>query len=597
MAKTARRIAFTAAAACCALTLTLCACASPKSYDDCTVVLVLPDGASCAKNVQTVSRGSDVTFSVTMPENRRILDVDYGEYTVYGGQTQTSVKRYRLTLHAVRYSAYVEVTDGVALTTAYMPNGGEGETVTVTESAAHLRPVSLNAQHAFTRDGYVQTGWNTAPDGSGKHYNFGGRLDHVQTELTLYAEWQEESDLSQFVFTLLEYSDNLALTKYTGDGGTVAVPASVNGKPVVEISSGAFAGKDIPKLVLADSLRQIEKGAFTDCEIGELVMFDSLWDVSDDSFTGCTLSRLYLNADTAPRYSGNYFDAFPDKCDRLRMLEGKRKIILSAGSSARFGYDSPAIEKHFEGYSAVNMGVYAYANMRPQLEIICHYAQAGDILVHGTEFDAIDQQFCAGDSLGYEIFAMTESNYDLLSLLDMSTYTDIFDSYYDYSYMRARMSEKSYELTIKDLDEDGNATQTATYNDYGDYVLYRKNNEELKNFGIKRAYYNAAHFPQEKIDRLNAVLGKFTEKGVDAVYTYTPRMNTSLSEDSTEESIAYLGRYLDERLTVPVIADIHESLYSPLYFYGTDNHLSTEGADIYTQKTIEYLEKYLNSKK
>ena len=70
----------------------------------------------------------------------------------------------------------------------------------------------------------------------------------------------------------------------------------------------------------------------------------------------------------------------------------------------RFGFDSMKIERELEGYSAVNMGVYAYANMRPQLELISLCAKEGDIVLHGTEFDAIDQQFCVSDTLGYEIF-------------------------------------------------------------------------------------------------------------------------------------------------------------------------------------------------
>lgn len=593
-----KRCAVAAAlAACMALSAPLYSCALPKKFDDCTVALVLPEGASCGKSVQTAKRGTDVTFDISLPADERIISVSYDNYTVYGGQGNTSRKNFRITLHSVRYSDYVEIATGKALTTLYMPNGGEGGEIAVTESAAHLRPVSLNARNAFSREGYIQTGWNTLPDGGGEHYNFAGRLNHEDAQLTLYAEWQKESDPSLFEFAPIEYTDNVEITAYYGGNGEIAIPADIDGKSVVRIAEGAFAGVSAKKLVLPDSITEIEEGAFSDCDIGELVMFDSLTEVSDASFENCTLTTLQLNAYTPPAYSGNYFDSFPDKCDRLKLLEGQRKIILSGGSSARFGYDSRMIEEQTEGFEVVNMGVYAYADMRPQLDIILSMAEEGDILLQGTEFDAIDQQFCTGDELGYEIFAMTESNYDLLALLDIRTYEGVFDGYAEYTYLRRRMSEKSYDMTVKDFDEDGNPTTAATYNDYGDYILYRKNNEEMKNFGIKRAYYNAVHFPDEKIESFNAVMQKFTRKGVQVLYNYTPRMSTSLSEDSTPESVKELGIYLDERLDVPIIGDIRDSLYSPLYFFGTDNHLSTEGAKIYTQKTIDNLKKYLDGEK
>lgn len=35
------------------------------------------------------------------------------------------------------------------------------------------------------------------------------------------------------------------------------------------------------------------------------------------------------------------------------------------------------------------------------------------------------------------------------------------------------MAARSYAVSPSDLDEDGNAVDTPSYNEYGDYVLYR----------------------------------------------------------------------------------------------------------------------------
>ena len=68
--------------------------------------------------------------------------------------------------------------------------------------------------------------------------------------------------------------------------------------------------------------------------------------------------------------------------------------------------------------------------------------------------------------------------------------------------------------------------------------------------------------------------------------TYAPRNRYALSEDSTKEERARLHTYLKQNLIVPVISELEDSLYSGVYLYGTDNHLSTEGVKLRTEKII-----------
>lgn len=56
--------------------------------------------------------------------------------------------------------------------------------------------------NTFTRDGYVFTGWNTAPDGSGVSYSDGGTyvVPHEPSEylITLYAQWEKAYYIQDF---------------------------------------------------------------------------------------------------------------------------------------------------------------------------------------------------------------------------------------------------------------------------------------------------------------------------------------------------------------------------------------------------------------
>ena len=77
------------------------------------------------------------------------------------------------------------------------------------------------------------------------------------------------------------------------------------------------------------------------------------------------------------------------------------------------------------------------------------------------------------------------------------------------------------------------------------------------------------------------------------LFEYSPRSRTSITDDSDYLTAAELGLYLENQLTVPVIGQIEDSLMSAYYFFGTDNHLSDDGVQIYTKRVTEEIKKYL----
>ena len=86
---------------------------------------------------------------------------------------------------------------------------------------------------------------------------------------------------------------------------------------------------------------------------------------------------------------------------------------------------------------------------------------------------------------------------------------------------------------------------------------------------------------------------KFLDRGVTVYFSYTPRNRSSLTERSTPEAIAALHRHLCETVCVPVISNIEDSLFSGVYFWLIDSHLSTEGVMLRTERIIRDLEAVL----
>ena len=572
------------------LLLFLAGC-TPADRGKPTCTIVFEDNSSLflSRKVYEFGQNEDLTVSVGVPSGYRISSVNYEHYSLSPQNgSSASYDYYSLMLHQVRYSAVIRLTCAPTFSTTYHPGGGTGASIAVLEEGPHLYANTLPYRAQFVREGYLSVGWNTTPDGTGTHIGFGSRAEHGDSRhLDLYPEWLPVTRLEAFTYTRAD--GEITITGCAPPGKQLVLPAYIDGLPVTAIGAGAFGEVEADIVVFPPTLNTVEPGAFRSLTAGALYLFDDLQTISEDAFGPYEITRLHINAMREPVYSGSYFDTFPDKVDYLRSLREEDKIVLFSGSSARFGYDSPMLEASFPDYRVVNMGVYAYSNMLPQARILLHFMKQGDLLLSSPELDAIDTQFCGSTQLDKETFCMLEGNYDLFSLLDCREFTNVFGAFSDYQAARAPMAPRSYSDSPSLYDEDGRRQEQATYNHYGDYILYRENNTAGENFGVKRAFYNANHIRPSDWQGLNGVYDSFAAKGITVYFTYSPRSATSLSPDSTAASIAELDTLLRDRLHAEVISPIESSLMDPLYFFATDNHLSTEGTVLHTAQVIEYL--------
>lgn len=479
----------------------------------------------------------------------------------------------------------------------YEGNGGTlkswaGDGVDLPMDSAHLRVNTAQGTGYFQREGYVLTGWNTAADGSGERIGLGSRT-HRREGLTLYAQWAQAAPEEAFSWEVR--GEQAWITGYAGADGPCVIPGELGGLPVRGICAGAFQGRAFETLVLPPALYTVEPGAFQSCAVGEIILFDALREISDGSFADCSgLTTLRVNAASRPVYSGSYFDTFSDKYDWLLSLRGRKKLVLASGSSGRYGYDSPALAAAFPDYTPANMGVYAYTNALPQLELIRGLMEPGDVLLSAPEFDAAQEQFCVSNRLDAPFWAMMESNYDAAALLDLRGYSGVFDSLGEYLQTRRGMAGRNYGESPASYDDDGNRYAFATYNRYGDLVLPRPNGERDVCLRHNIADYTTANVTPERMEALNEVYRQFLDERIGVYFTYTPRNRNSLTPDSTPAARRALHVSLVERLCVPVISDIEDSLYAGNYFYLIDSHLSSEGARIRTQRVIEDLRPWLD---
>lgn len=216
-----------------------------------------------------------------------------------------------------------------------------------------------------------------------------------------------------------------------------------------------------------------------------------------------------------------------------------------------------------------------------------------DILVHSPEFDAAQRQFCTTDAIENDFYSMMEANYDMVRSLDIREYSCVFSSFSKYLAGRKGMDGLDYGESPSFYDEDGAASEVPVYDRNGDYVLYRQNSETSEPIYGLKVSYSSSSFPSEAfIEPLNHEYKKFLDSGVQVFFTYAPRNNLAVAKGTTSESLAELDAYFSREITVPVLGTAEESLMDGIYFYGTDNHLSSEGVKLRTERFLNELIDY-----
>ena len=549
------------------------------------VKVMLEDGEYVTNtNTLVLDKGSDFTFNVVLDINKIIVDTSYDNYSI--SESLTDTKRFdTLTFHNVNYPMVVSLSINDAVKITY-----QNDEITKDEyvNKTHERINTNNDYATFDKSGYALVGWKNDDE----IISLGSRVS-VNENLSLEAIYQKETDTSLFAYENID-NTRLKIKKYLGSDSDITIPQVINDHQVIQIDNNAFNNLNINQMVLPKTLSIVSDNAFNNCHINNLIFYDNLSTVSDVSFNDTVIDHIRINACKQPTYIKSYFGTYADKVDRLISIKDKKKIVLYSGSSTRFGFDSELIDKTFLDYEVVNMGVFAYTVSYPQVEVISNYVNKEDVLIASPEFDAIEQQINLLPKFDKDFIAMCEANYDILSILGFNKYQNFFSSFKEYQTNRSHLEKCSYVDSPNKYDEDGNQVTSPSYNRYGDYVIYRKNNEELKSFGVKRAFYNKKYFPKEYIDNFNNCFALLSDKKVSLYYDYSPRMDISISDDSDSETINELDIYLKENIKMQFISSISTSLMSPLYFCGTDNHLSTEGVNIRTKRVINELLFILN---
>jgi hypothetical protein len=112
--------------------------------------------------------------------------------------------------------------------------------------------------------------------------------------------------LSAFPPSGLEFSRGV-ITRYTGSGGNVVIPAAIWGEPVKTISARAFEKKNLTSVTIPDSVTTIEEGAFFGNRLNSVIISNSVTTIGKDVFRENQLTSVTIPDSVTTIEKGAFF--------------------------------------------------------------------------------------------------------------------------------------------------------------------------------------------------------------------------------------------------------------------------------------------------
>jgi len=103
-------------------------------------------------------------------------------------------------------------------------------------------------------------------------------------------------DVTQAQFSYTTNNGTITVTRYTGSGGAVSIPAVINGLPVTGIGNSAFFDKGLTAVTIPDSVTNIGGYAFYGCaSLTNVTIGNGITSIGEAAFENCfSLTSVYF---------------------------------------------------------------------------------------------------------------------------------------------------------------------------------------------------------------------------------------------------------------------------------------------------------------
>ncbi len=492
-------------------------------------------------------------------------------------------------------------------------NGGGGRDLTMTYAlASRPRPNTEIGSDIIRREGHTLVCWNTRADGKGTRVSLGSRAPVTRDRaITLYAQWAPWTDAKNFEYVLIHrdnlerlFMEEVTLSEVTQSGGgrescavltaylggslsALVVPEYIDGYPVGGVYTGAIRNQgELKTVVIPTQTEYVYDRAFVECNgLVNAVVHDGMSGLTDHSFGEYKpLKKLYVNTVeplTCKGIDGGYF---AHKMEMLIAPEdpNQGKIVVWGTCATMYAVQSAYIEEYFPGKrDVVNMGVVGEIVSLYQIEMMLPYLNAGDAFVQLLDI-GIPYAFFADNTFDIKVFQSIEDNYDLLTSLNMRSYSGVLSAFSSHVRVKHDLVERGgtfdNDYVLGYLTEDGDAI--------GDWPGGYDNtvDDEPYNILTERELIELDAFT-----KLNAVYERLQGAGLSVYVDISPFNSDGVDMALVEDMDRILSAQFARISAAKLIGTAYDAAFDKAYIYDANYHLSAEGSVIYTERLCSNL--------
>lgn len=276
------------------------------------------------------------------------------------------------------------------------------------------------------------------------------------------------------------------------------------------------------------------------------------------------------------QYDQSFYGGMKIKYDRLRSINNN-KIVVIGGSSVAFGIRSDLMEEEL-GMPTVNFGLYANLGTKYMLDVAKDSIKKGDIVIIAPEQSSQSlSEYFNGEAVWYT----ADGNFKVLKKVAFENYGDLAKNFltfvsgkFDYN----RSGVKPHPDGIYNMD---------SFNEYGDISYERPYNIMPAGYDVTMPIsFDEQVISKEFIDYLNDYAVDLQKDGARVYYAFCPMNEDALENDTDAERITQYYNYLKENFKFDILGNPLLRILDSDWFYDSNFHLNSNGAEYYTRQVI-----------
>lgn len=280
-------------------------------------------------------------------------------------------------------------------------------------------------------------------------------------------------------------------------------------------------------------------------------------------------------------YSETYYAQLPRLYDRLYQTEGP-KLILIGGSNIAFGVDTRLLEDQLRqlgyGYTVCPFGLYGAVGVSAMLELSKDALSEGDLVVIAIEptSESMSDYFGAA-----AFWKCCESAPEMLTRLDRRQMSAMAGAYVPYLQERCAIYASQTAPAAE-----GAYTKAAFDGDCNMTFLRAGNAMPLGYDTAVSVSLEQIQIQPELCRQINGYCDLACSAGAQVVLSFSPVNRACVTDPDQGQSFFEL---CNRSFFCPVISDPRRYIMDPEWFYDSNFHLNTPGAQVRTQLLLEDL--------